>query len=105
MKVIAVVPAYREAARIGRTLGDVRARVDGIIVVDDGSNDGTAEAAEAAGGDIIVLRHGLNRGQGAALRTGTEAALQLGADIILHIDADGQHDPDGVPDLLAPLIE
>ena len=105
MKVIAVVPAYREVARIGRTLADIRPRVDGIVVVDDGSEDGTAEAAEAVGQGIIVLRHGLNRGQGAALRTGTEAAMRLGADIVLHIDADGQHDPTCIPDMLAPIIE
>ncbi len=105
MRAIAVIPAYREAARIGQTLAGIRPQVDGLVVVDDGSGDGTAEAACAAGADIVVLRHALNRGQGASLRTGTEAALRLGADIVLHIDADGQHDPASLPALLAPLRE
>jgi len=50
-----------------------------------------------------VLRHALNRGQGAALRTGNEYALANGADAVVHVDADGQHDPDAIPTLLAPL--
>src|SRR5690606_30840161 len=50
-----------------------------------------------------VVTHVLNRGQGAALRTGTEAALARGADVIVHVDADGQHDPDQLPGLLAPI--
>ena len=103
MKVFAVIPAYREATRIAATLAAVRPFVDGIVVVDDGSGDGTAEAAHV--GDVIVLRHAINRGQGAALKTGTEAALLLGADIIVHVDADGQHDPSFIPMLVVPIKE
>jgi glycosyltransferase involved in cell wall biosynthesis len=101
MKVIAAIPAYFEANRIADTVRGILPYVDTIVVVDDGSQDGTAEKAEEAG--AIVLRHRINRGQGAALRTGTDAALQLGADIVLHIDADGQHDPTSIPTVLAPL--
>ncbi len=101
MKVVAVIPAYKEATRVGGTVLAVRRMVDEVVVVDDGSGDGTAEAAQAAG--AIVLRHAMNRGQGAALRTGTDAALRLGADIVVHVDADGQHDPSFVPALVAPI--
>ena len=103
MKVFAVIPAFREVSRIGATITAVRPFVDGIVVVDDGSGDGTAEAARV--GDAIVLAHSINRGQGAALKTGTEAALRLGADVIVHVDADGQHDPSFIPTLIAPLKE
>ncbi|MCR4256825.1 MAG: glycosyltransferase family 2 protein, partial [Candidatus Uhrbacteria bacterium] len=101
MKVIAVMPAFREEGRISAAILGIRPLVDAIVVVDDGSGDATAERAKEAG--AVVLRHSLNRGQGAALRTGTEAALKLGADIILHVDADGQHDPEYVPALLEPV--
>jgi glycosyltransferase involved in cell wall biosynthesis len=101
MKVIAVMPAFREEGRIGAAISGIRPLVDQIVVVDDGSGDGTAECAREAG--AVVLRHGLNRGQGAALRTGTEAALVLGADIVLHVDADGQHDPETIPALFEPI--
>lgn len=105
MKVIAVMPAFREEGRIGAAISGIRPLVDQIVVVDDGSGDGTVHGARSTvhGTDIIVLEHALNRGQGAALRTGTEAALKLGADIILHVDADGQHDPASIPALLNPI--
>ncbi|MFH1077779.1 MAG: glycosyltransferase family 2 protein [Patescibacteria group bacterium] len=101
MKVIAVIPGFREETRIGETVRGVLPYVSAAVVVDDGSGDRTAEAAKEAG--AIVVRHRLNRGQGAALKTGTQAALRLGAEAILHIDADGQHDPASIPALLAPL--
>lgn len=101
MKVIAVIPAYHEATRIEQTIRGVALYVDQILVVDDGSQDGTAECALAAG--ALVARHQINRGQGAALKTGTAGALNLGADIILHIDADGQHDPTSIPAVLEPI--
>ena len=101
MRVFAVIPAYNEEARIAQTIRGVRRMVDGVVVVDDGSRDGTVATARAAG--AIVLCHALNRGQGAGLRTGTEAALRLGADIVVHVDADGQHDPTCIPTLVAPI--
>lgn len=103
MKVIAVMPAFREQGRIAAAILDIQPLVDQIVVVDDGSPDATVKEAKAAGG--IVLTHALNRGQGAALRTGTEAALRLGADIVLHVDADGQHDPEFIPSVLASIKE
>ena len=100
MKVIAVMPAYKEETRIAAAISGIKPLVDQVVVVDDGSPDATAERATETG--VTVLRHSLNRGQGAALRTGTEAALKLGADVIVHIDADGQHAPESLPALLAP---
>jgi hypothetical protein len=103
MKVFAVMPAYNERGRIGAVVRGLLSRVDRVIVIDDGSADGTAEEARAAGADVVA--HVLNRGQGAALKTGTVLATAEGADIIVHIDADGQHDPQALPTLLAPIIE
>ncbi|HWQ99260.1 MAG TPA: glycosyltransferase family 2 protein [Candidatus Methylomirabilis sp.] len=103
MKVYAVIPAYHEASRIRGTVEGVRPFVDSVVVVDDGSGDGTAPVARETG--ATVLRHAINRGQGAALRTGTDAALRLGADVIVHVDADGQHDPALIPTLVQPLTE
>lgn len=95
MRVVAVVPAY--FAR--RTVGDVVSELvrewpetagpPQVIVVDDGSRDGTADAARSAG--AYVVRHPRNRGKGAALRTGFERALGLGAELAVSVDADGQH--------------
>ncbi|MBD3251536.1 glycosyltransferase [Candidatus Uhrbacteria bacterium] len=101
MRTIAVIPAYHEETRITPVIQSIRALVDAVVVVDDGSSDRTQEVAKQAG--AIALRHRLNRGQGAALRTGTEAAIRLGADIIVHVDADGQHDPQMIPVLSEPL--
>ncbi len=103
MRVFAVIPAWNEASRLRGVLETVRPHVDGMVVVDDGSADRTFDVARSVG--VVVLRHVLNRGQGAALRTGTEAALRLGADIIVHLDADGQHDPSMVKALIAPIRE
>lgn len=103
MKVLAVIPAFREETRIGETVRAVLSYVDGVIVVDDGSGDDTGLAAQQAG--AIVLRHRVNRGQGAALKTGTEAAIAAGADVVLHIDADGQHDPASIPTVLKPVFD
>ena len=95
-----VIPAYNEANKIGRVLRDLFTHgFDKIIVVDDGSRDNTAELAQKEG--ALVLRHKINRGQGAALQTGNEYALKNNADIIVHSDADGQFDPADI----APAIE
>ncbi len=77
--------------------------VNKVVVVHDGSWDGTAEEAEKGG--ALVLHHAINRGQGAALKTGTLAALRLGADVIVHIDADGQHDPSYIPSMIKPIAD
>lgn len=98
---LAVIPAYNEATRIGSVVRDARRFVDGVIVVDDGSRDGTAQAAKEAG--ATVVRHAHNGGAGAATMTGIEAARLLGADTIVTLDADEQHDPRDIPSLLGPI--
>lgn len=96
---LAIVPAYNEEKSIGSVARNLFQHVDRVVVVDDGSDDNTARAAEEAG--AFVLRHELNRGQGAALETGHEYARAVGADAVLHFDADGQFD---VTDI-APALE
>jgi polyprenyl-phospho-N-acetylgalactosaminyl synthase len=96
-----VIPAFNEAAAIGSVIAGLRAYASNIVIVDDGSIDGTTGAAHEAG--AIVLRHVINRGQGAALQTGIEYALRRGASAIVTFDSDGQHSPADVPTLVAPL--
>ncbi len=87
-----IVPAYNEEKNIGRVLGGLFSHGHkNIVVVDDGSNDNTAQAATEAG--AVVLKHEVNRGQGAALQTGNDYALQNGASTVVHFDADGQFNP------------
>lgn len=102
MKIAAIIPALNEENRIGPVIRGVRSFADLTVVIDDGSSDHTAEVAKKAG--AITLRHALNRGQGAALKTGTEAAIRLGADVIVHVDADGQHDPAMIQTLADPIV-
>lgn len=100
MKRVIVIPAYNEAATIAVVAASARPYGD-VVVVDDGSQDATAYEARRAGAN--VLRHLVNRGQGASLMTGTRKALALGADVIVHFDADGQHDAADIPALVAPI--
>ncbi len=98
-----VIAAYNESARLGNTLAELAPHAKNVVVVDDGSRDDTAAVARAAG--VWVLRHPINRGQGAALQTGIRFALLQGAEYVVTFDADGQHDPADLPALLAPVIE
>jgi polyprenyl-phospho-N-acetylgalactosaminyl synthase len=84
-----VIAAYNEASVIGRVVADVKRAGYHVVVVDDGSRDGTGAAASAAGG--VLIRHPINLGQGAALQSGITFALAEGADVIVTFDADGQH--------------
>jgi glycosyltransferase involved in cell wall biosynthesis len=96
-----VVPAYNESAVLGGVVQGLVERGHRVVVVDDGSTDASAVAAHAAGAH--VLRHALNRGQGAALQTGIAYALARGAEHVVTFDSDGQHAPEDVEALLAPL--
>ncbi len=96
-----VIAAYNEATVIAGVIAGVRAAGYPVVVVDDGSRDGTADAAEAAG--AIVVRHPINLGQGAALQTGIEFALSQGAATIVTFDGDGQHRVADIAALAAAL--
>ncbi len=91
----AVIPCFNEAPGLATLVDQVHARVPVVVVVDDGSEDGTAAEAERAG--AVVLRHERNRGKGAALRTGLSAACQRGFAWALTLDGDGQHAPADIP--------
>ncbi len=97
---IVIVPAYNEEKTIGSVVRSLFGHADQVVVVDDGSSDRTAIEASAG---AVVLRHEINRGQGAALETGHEYARRMGADYVLHFDGDGQFEPNDVPSALAAL--
>jgi glycosyltransferase involved in cell wall biosynthesis len=89
--VFVVIPAYNEGDRIREVLRGVNKLGFSAIVVDDGSTDNTSKVASMEG--VHVLRHRINLGKGASLKTGAEAAFTLGASAVVALDADGQHNP------------
>ncbi len=105
-----VIPAYNEERAIGRTLADLPAAWDGvhettIVVVDDGSDDGTSDVVLACrDARVVLLRHAVNRGLGGALGTGLAYARGYGADFVVTYDADGQHAPRNIATVLAPML-
>lgn len=101
MKRVCVIPAYNEEENIGEVVAAAGAHVDLVVVVDDGSDDRTADMA--AGSGARVISHVINRGQGAALATGNDYALAAGADIIIHFDADGQFLAEEIADVILPV--
>ena len=97
-----LIPAYNEGSIIASVIADIQK--EGwkyIIVVDDGSTDNTFKEAKETG--VVVFRHFLNRGKGAAIKTGFEAAKKLNADIVVTLDADGQHNPKDIKRLVQLL--
>lgn len=96
--ILALIPAWNEAGRIGPVVEAARAHLP-VLVVDDGSEDETPVVAEAAG--ATVVRHSRNRGKGVALMTGFAWALERGYGAVITLDADGQHDPSEIPVFLA----
>jgi len=100
--IIACIPTYNEEKTIAKVLLKTKKYVDKMIVCDDGSTDMSAEIAEALGAEVI--RHGKNMGYGAALGTLFRRAREAGADVMITIDADGQHDPDDIPKLVEPIL-
>jgi glycosyl transferase family 2 len=106
-KVAILVPAYNEAESVGYVLDRMPAEVCGmataVLVVDDGSKDGTGDVAAEHG--AAVARHVINRGGGAALRTGYRLMVESGAEIVVTLDADGQHLPAEMERLVKPVLD
>lgn len=100
-EIFAVIPAYNEENNIKKIIGETKKHVENIIIVDDGSKDKTYEEAKKEG--IIVLKHIINLGKGAALKTGCDYAIKEGADKIIVLDADAQHEPSKIPVFLKEL--
>ena len=110
MSHLVVVPTYQEAENIRDTLGRIRAAVPEahVLVVDDGSPDGTADIATAAGeelGQIHVLRRPSKSGLGPSYRAGFAWGIEQGHQVLVEMDADGQHDPAVLPELIAAVTE
>jgi hypothetical protein len=105
--VVVVMPAHNEAGNVGSVIRSMPEKIDGHrvipVVIDDGSEDDTAEEAQGAG--ALVARLPIRRGGGLALRVGYEIALKLGASIVVSMDADGQHVPDEMPLLVQPILD
>jgi dolichol-phosphate mannosyltransferase len=110
VSVLVVVPTYNEAGNIERVMRAIRAALPdaGILVVDDGSPDGTADRAEGLAdelGSVAVLRRPSKSGLGSAYRAGFAWGLERGWDAFVEMDADLQHDPAALPGLVAPVME
>jgi len=105
-KIFLVLPVYNEEKIIQKTLEEIKSTgYKNIITVDDGSKDNSHEKIKSFDKNIVALKHKLNRGKGAATKTGIEAAKLLGAEIIVTIDSDGQHDPKDIKSLTDPIIK
>jgi glycosyltransferase involved in cell wall biosynthesis len=97
-KYCVLIPGYKEEGRIGAVVTEVLKHGGDVLVVDDGSPDATATEATAAG--AIVLKHEVNKGKGVALETGFEYARRAGYDFVITMDADGQHDPGDMAEMI-----
>jgi glycosyltransferase involved in cell wall biosynthesis len=103
MRVLVAVPALNEAEVIGQVLKSLSAAhpIDDVVIVDDGSRDGTASIAQAAGAHVVS--HAINLGVGAAMGTAFKYALRNGYDAVIQFDGDGQHRAEHIPELIAAL--
>jgi len=102
-KIVACIPAYNEEKTIAKVVLYAKKYADKVIVCDDGSEDMTAEIAKSLG--ATVIRHNRNMGKGAAVNTLFNHVREIEPDITLTLDADGQHNPDQIPDLVQTLKE
>src|SRR5574340_1632603 len=93
-EILVLIPAYNEGERLAPVVRKALACLP-VLVVDDGSNDGTAAVAREAGADVLTQNP--NQGEGAALLAGFSAAIERGYQAVITLDADGQHDPDEIP--------
>ncbi|MEI6970390.1 MAG: glycosyltransferase family 2 protein [bacterium] len=97
-KFCVIIPAFKEARRIGEVVSEVLKHIGTVIVVDDGSPDSTSDAARQAG--ATVLRHDTNKGKAEALNTGFKYACSNGFEAVITMDGDGQHDPEDLDGFL-----
>jgi len=96
--VAVIIPALNAAKSIGPIIAGAKEHVERVVVIDDGSSDGTGDVARAAG--AIVIRHEVNRGKGGALKSGFLWALEQKLDGVITLDADGQHLPRQIPEFI-----
>lgn len=101
--IIALIPAFNEARNIERIVKEAQKYVSFVIVIDDGSVDNTSAIASSAGAK--VLRNRRNMGKGVALKKGFRECLRYHPDIVVTLDADGQHDPADIPRLIEPITK
>lgn len=103
LTVCILVPAYNESRTIARVIEGCRKHVQDVVVVDDGSSDDTARIAREAG--ATVIRHEVNRGKGAALKTGFDHIISGGWDALIVVDGDAQHDWDEIPRIIEKTLD
>ena len=102
-RTLAAIPCYNEETTIGSVVLKAKRYVDEVLVIDDGSTDDTAKVAEYAG--AIVLRHGGNKGYGAAIQSCFNYARDHNFDVMTILDGDGQHDADQIQTVMKPVVE
>jgi glycosyltransferase involved in cell wall biosynthesis len=100
--VVVGIPAFNEEAMIARVVLESQKFADAVVVCDDGSEDLTAKIAERLGAEVV--RHERNLGYGSAIKSLFERARELDADVLVTLDADGQHDPKEIPNVLTPIL-
>lgn len=103
MKVVVAIPCFNTECAITDVVSKAREYVDEVVVVDDGSDDHTSEAARSAG--ALLVSHGSNAGYGKAIKSCFEAAKARSADVLVILDGDGQHNPHQIPLLVAPILK
>ena len=102
MKIAALIPAYREENHIAEVVENALRHLERVLVVDDGSGDGTACCAREAGAEVIV--NPVNLGKGASLVVGLDHLFESGVDAVMCLDADGQHAPEEIPRFVAAVV-
>ncbi|MCX9084688.1 MAG: glycosyltransferase family 2 protein [Candidatus Methanoperedens sp.] len=102
MTITAILPAFNEEVSIGSMVLHAKQHADKVVVIDDGSKDRTAELAKLAGAEVI--RHPRNLGKGRSLKTAFDHIAKNGSNIIITMDSDGQHNPEDIQKLVAPIL-